>query len=215
MRAVLILAAGLLAAASSANAADHWVDVHLSTLGVGGEIGDKVSSHFNLRAAANAFNYNYHTTSDGIAYTGKLKLGQLGAQVDYKFTENSPFYLTAGLFANSNKVTASATPTGPTQVGLATYTPAQIGTLSAAGKFKSSAPYLGLGWRWGAGAVDFNLEAGAYFQGKPTVTMSATGQLATNPGFQADEERERQDLQNTLNDLSTYPVVTAGIGFKF
>lgn len=215
MRAVLILTAGLTAAASSAQAADHWVDAHISTLGLGAEVGSKFTPHLSGRLAANAFNYNYDTTSDGIAYTGKLKLGQLGAQVDYHITENSPFYLTAGLFANSNKVNASATPSGPTQVGLATYTPAQIGTLNADGKFKSSAPYLGLGWRWGAGTVDFNLEAGAYFQGKPTVTMAATGLLASQSSFQADLERERQDLQDTLDDLKTYPVVTFGVGYKF
>ncbi|HVZ30090.1 MAG TPA: hypothetical protein VG839_06820 [Asticcacaulis sp.] len=220
MRAVLIVTAGLLATAPAAHAApaaqaDHWVDAHVSTLGVGGEFGSKVSPHFSLRAAANAFNYNYDTTSDNIQYTGKLKLGQLGGQVDYRFADANPFYLTAGLFANSNKITASATPASSTQVGLTTYTPAQIGTINADGKYKSSAPYLGLGWRWGAGTVDFNFEAGAYFQGKPTVTMSATGLLASQPGFQADLERERQDLQNTLNDLATYPVVTFGVGYKF
>ncbi len=215
MRAVLIMAAGLLAAASSVHAADGWVDGHISTLGLGGEVGTKFTPHISGRIAANAFNYNYDTTSDGISYTGKLKLGQLGAQVDYRVSERGPFYLTAGLYANSNKVNASATPSGPTQVGLTTYTPAQIGTLNAEGKFKSSAPYLGLGWRWGAGVVDFNLEAGAYFQGKPTVTMTSTGLLASNTAYQADLERERQDLQNTLDDLKTYPVVTFGIGYKF
>ncbi len=196
-------------------AGPSYVDARLSTLGLGAEFGYKASPHWTLRAQANAFDYDYDTTADQIKYNGKLKLGSFGLLADYHFTENSPFYVSAGLYANGNKINATADPAAQTDIGGLPFTPEQIGTLSARAKFKSTAPYLGLGFRWGAGPVSLNLEAGAYFQGSPTVTLTSNGTLASQPVYQQALERERQDLQNDVDDLKTYPVVAASIGYKF
>lgn len=209
----VVLALSLPAAAWAAGPEEF--NGRISTLGAGLELGYKISKHVSVRGLINAYDYDYHTTSDNIAYRGKLKLGSVGAQVDYRFVEDSPFYLTAGLYANDNKIDATATPTTTTTIGGLPYTPAQIGTLTGNAKFKSSAPYLGLGWRWGVGHVDFNVEAGAYFQGKPTVTLTSNGTLANDPTYQSALNRERQDLQSDLDDLKTYPVVALGVGYKF
>jgi len=189
--------------------------VRLSTLGVGAEFGYRVAPNWSVRVLANGFNQNYHTSSDDIDYRGKLKLGSFGVQADYHFSETNPFYLTAGLYANGNKIDATATPTTTTDVGGVPFTPQQIGTITGRAKYKSTAPYLGLGWRWNTGAVSWNLEAGAYFQGKPNVTLTSNGTYASNPSYQAALEQERKDLADDLDDLKTWPVVAFGVGYHF
>ena len=189
--------------------------VRLSTLGVGAEFGYRLSPNWSIRAIANGYNQNYHTSSDDIDYRGKLKLGSFGVQADYHLSETNPFYLTAGLYANGNKIDATATPTSNTDIGGVPFTPQQIGTLTGRAKYKSTAPYLGLGWRWNTGAVSWNLEAGAYFQGKPNVTLTSNGTYASDPTYQQALEQERQNLKKDLDDLQTWPVVAFGVGYHF
>ena len=139
----------------------------------------------------------------------------MGGQIDWHPIAHGPLYLTAGLYSNGNKINAVANPAGTVNIGGLPFTQAEVGNLYAHGKFKSTAPYLGIGGRWGAGPVDFTLEAGAYFQGKANVTLTNDGIFASNPTFQTQLEIERQDLQRNLNDFSTYPVVALGVGYHF
>jgi len=217
MRRVVLLAIPLAIFTPAAAQAEgpEVAGVRLSTLGVGAEFGYRVAPNWSLRAIANGYNQNYHTTSDNIDYRGKLKLGSFGVQADYHFSDTNPFYLTAGLYANGNKIDATATPTTTTNIGGVPFTPQQIGTLTGRAKYKSTAPYLGLGWRWNTGAVSWNLEAGAYFQGKPNVTLTSNGTYASDPQYQAALEQERQNLKNDLDDLKTWPVVAFGVGYHF
>lgn len=212
---IAIAAAAVMLPAVAVAAEPDFAGVRVSTLGVGAEFGVKLNDHFTVRALANGYNYNYDTTTDDIHYDGKLKLGSFGAQVDYRFIADSPLYVTAGLYANDNKVRAHARPTQDTRVGGVVFTPTQIGTLTTDAKFKDTAPYLGIGARWPVGVVEINLEAGAYFQGKPKVTLTSDGTYADNSTYQDALERERQSLQKDADDFSTYPVVALGLRYKF
>lgn len=215
-RAPIIATALTLLTPLAAHAAGpEVVGGRISTLGVGAEFGYRVTPNWSIRAIANGYNQNYHTSSDDIDYRGKLKLGSFGVQADYHLSETNPFYLTAGIYANGNKIDATATPTTTTDVGGVPFTPQQIGTITGRAKYKSTAPYLGLGWRWNTGAVSWNLEAGAYFQGKPNVTLTSNGTYASDPNYQAALEQERKDLADDLSDLKTYPVVALGVGYHF
>ena len=220
MRKILILAAAtavvLPLAPLAAHAADGpFVGVRASTLGAGLEIGDNISPYWDVRLIGNGFDYSANRTVDDIRYDGKLKMGSLGVQADWHPIANGPLYLTAGLYANDNKVNANANPTTTTTIGILPFTPAEIGTISGRAKFNSTAPYLGIGGRWGVGPIDISLEAGAYFQGKATVTLTNNGIFASDPTFQAQLATERQNLQHNLNDFSTFPVVALGVGYRF
>ena len=201
---------------AAAHAQNVEVGVRASTLGAGLEVGGKLNSHLRLRGLINGWDVNHDNTTDNIHYDGKLKLASAGAQLDYYPSENGGFYVTAGLYGNSNKVRETATPTNNTRIGSVTYTPAEIGTLSAHGRFKHTAPYLGLGWDFGStGPVYVNLEAGAYFQGHPHVTLTSNGSLAGNPAYQDQLEQERQKLEHDIDDAKTWPVVSLGVRYQF
>jgi hypothetical protein len=214
---LIIAAAAVLAVAcpAAAFAQDTFVGARISTLGAGAELGYDVNDRFTVRALANGLNINHDTESSDIDYSGKLKLSSFGVQGDFRFTPDGPLYVTAGVYANNNKVHATATPSGNTEVGGTTYTPQQIGTLTADGKFGGTAPYLGIGGRWGMGAMEFTAEAGAFFQGKPKVTLTSNGTYSSNPAYQSSLEQERQDLQDDLDDLKTWPVVALGLRYTF
>jgi hypothetical protein len=200
----------------AAHAADGpFVDARISTLGLGVDVGTHVNSNWDVRLLANGFDYNANRSVDQINYRGKLKMASFGVQTDWHPIAGGPLYLTGGLYANGNKINATATPTATTTIGSVPFTPAQIGTLAAHGKFGGTAPYLGIGGRWGTGPVDFTLEAGAYFQGKARVTLTNNGAYANDPTFQAQLAVEQQKLQHNLNDFSTYPVVALGVGYHF
>ena len=225
MRKLVILSSTVLAAAafiplaalpSQALAADGpFVDARISTLGAGLDLGTHLSPNWDVRLLVNGFNYNANRTVDDIRYDGKLKMASWGAQFDWHPIAHGPLYLTAGLYSNGNKINAVASPSGTVDIGGVPFTSAEVGNLYAHGKFKSTAPYLGIGGRWGAGPIDFTAEAGAYFQGKANVTLTNDGAFAGNSTFQAQLEIERQNLQHNLNDFSTYPVVALGIGYHF
>ena len=218
MRKILPLA--VLASAAfvplAAHAADGpFVGARISTLGAGFEVGTHLSSNWDVRLLVNGFDYNANRTVDDIRYDGKLKMASWGGQVDWHPVAHGPLYLTAGLYSNGNKINAVANPSGTVDIGGVPFTQAQVGNLYAHGKFKSTAPYLGIGGRWGAGPVDITLEAGAYFQGKANVTLTNDGVFASNSTFQTQLEVERRDLERNLNDFSTYPVVALGVGYHF
>jgi len=217
MRILLVftIATGLLACGSAQAADGAFVGAKVSTLGVGGEFGVNLNSHWTVRALINGYDWRYNTTSDDIHYDGKLNLSSWGGQVDYHFFANGPLYVTAGYYKNGNKINATARPTQDTEIGGMVFTPQQIGTLTARGRFKDSAPYLGVGATWPVGHMAINLEAGAYFQGRSHVTLTSDGTYAGNPTYQNALETERQDLQKDVDDFRTYPVVNLGLRYVF
>ena len=216
----LFIVAGLLGAVAvapvSAQAVEpDFVGVRAGTLGAGAEFGLKLSPHFTARAIANGANFGYDDTSDDIRYDGDLKLASYGVQLDYRFSETGPLYVTAGVYKNDNKIVATGRANGTVTVGGVPLTESQVGTLNGRATFDDAVPYLGIGARWPVGVVEINLEAGAYFQGRPSVTLTSDSIYANLPDVQAALETERQSLQDDISDFKTYPVVELGLRYKF
>jgi len=209
------IAAALCLCGQAQAAEGVFAGARVSTLGVGGEFGVDLNSHWTARALVNGYDWDYKTTNDDIRYNGKLNLASWGGQIDYRFVADGPLYVTAGLYSNDNKIHATARPTSTTDIGGVPFTPEQIGTLTARGKFSDTAPYLGIGARWPIGPMQISLEAGAYFQGRAHVALTSDGTYAGDPAYQAALEKERRDLQNDVDDYKTYPVVALGLRYGF
>jgi hypothetical protein len=83
---------------------------------------------------------------------------------------------------------------------------------------KGMAPYIGIGWgnligrgrRWG-----FYTDLGVAFADSPDVVLRANGTMAADPTFQADLAKEARDIQDDLDDLEVYPVISVGLYFRF
>jgi hypothetical protein len=191
-----------------------WVGLRGGTNGLGGEVAVRIIPTVVVRGIAQGYDFNYDQTISGIAYNGKMELGSIGAQVDFR-PPIVPFYATAGIYSNNNQFDFTATPTGSVNVGSATYQGSQVGTLTSKATFEDVAYYGGVGLKLGLGPIEAALEGGIYYQGDPNVIFTASGPLATNPAFLADLEREKAKIVDELDKAKYWPMITLHARWKF
>ncbi len=192
------------------------VGVTGGSLGVGPEVGVRISPTIGVRASASFLEINHDFGIDDIDYHGKAKLESYGAVVDlYPFS--SGFRISGGARIDKNRVHVVSTPTSPVTVGDATFTPAQIGTLSGEVDAEEFAPTVTVGYAGGlTKGLKFGVDAGVMFQGKPEVhNLAATGSLATNPTFIAELEKERVKINDKVDDYKFYPIVQLSVFYAF
>ena len=215
--AAFAIAASFLLFAVPAAAADpsegrFRVGITGGTLGVGPEIGYRLSERFGVRANLTFLSVHHGFDSDDVDYRGKVKLGSGGAMIDlYPFSGG--FFVSGGARINGNKARARGTPDDITEIGDNDYTPAQIGTLRARAETKDFAPQLTMGYSGGLHpGFSFGFEAGALFQGRvriPTLTASGGGVLASDLAI------ERDSLRDDVDDFKAYPIVQLRIAYRF
>ncbi|RYF23044.1 MAG: hypothetical protein EOO77_02915 [Oxalobacteraceae bacterium] len=208
------------AAAQNASPVDErlGLDVGLTvgTLGIGPELGFRVSDHIGVRGNATFLGINGNYDSDDIRYDGKIKLKSFGAMLDI-YPMGGHFRISGGARVNKSDVRLDAVPTQNVEVGDDVYTPTQIGTLRGRAEVKKFAPALTLGWSGSnRKGFMFGFDAGVLFQGSIKVReFTASGGLSADPTFRADLEEERQSLQDDVNDYKIYPIVQLSVGYRF
>lgn len=207
-----------LAQINIANANDNfWFGVKAGTLGYGAEVSWRPIEWLDLRAGGNFLDYDDSGAQAGINYDATLSLNTYYLTGNFRFPL-SPFRLTAGAFANNNEVRMASQEMSGYPIGDndTPYLPAEVGTLRSVTTFDGVAPYVGAGFDFDLfDRVGLSLDFGVLWQGDPMVSMTATGLLAQDPGFLADLEVERQQLENEMEDLKAYPVVSIGFNFNF
>ena len=216
-KAIVLLAALTLSSTSTAND-DFWVGLKAGTLGYGAEVSWRPLGWLDVRAGANSFDYDDSGSQAGVNYDAILALDTFYLTGNFRFPL-SPFRVTAGAFSNNNEVrmVSQAMPSyelGGTQG----YLPAEVGTLQSVTNFDSTSPYLGAGFDFSLmDRLGLSLDFGVLWQGEPVVSLTSDGALAliNDPGFLADLENERQELEDELKDMKAYPVISIGFNFNF
>jgi hypothetical protein len=163
----------------------------VSPLGIQLQTATNLSSHFNLRATGNLFNYSTTFTVSGISAAAKLNLASAGASLDiYPF--HSGFRVSPGvLFHNQNQVTAAASVPGGTSFTLngQTFYSANANAVTGATPVNGSAALnlntnkiaMSITTGWGnmiprkGGHFSFPFEIGAAFIGVPTLNVNLGG----------------------------------------
>ena len=192
----------------------------VSTLGGGLEVAKGLSPRFGLRGGFNYFTYQYDATEDDVAYELDLELKSFGVFADFHPFKGS-FRISGGLLLNGNGLSGKAKPSGSFDIGNQTYTAADINSINLDVSYNTLAPYLGVGWdttfgdheHWG-----FTFDVGLIYSGAAGVSLSVSDNLLT-PADKSDLETQRQkeqnDLQDELNNLEWWPVLSAGIVYQF
>lgn len=161
------------------------------------------------------FGYGRDVTKGDIAYDFDLKLRSFSLLMDVHPIPLMGFRLSGGVILNNNRVDMTAVPQGTYEIGGQTYSGAQVGQLLGEMTFRKAAPYVGLGWGNAANSrIGFAFDLGVAFQGTPDVALDATGPIAQDPNFQADLQREEQNIQDDVKIFKYYPVVSIGLSFK-
>ena len=203
--------------ASGAANADLGVGIKGGTLGFGLEGRWRPIPWLDMRIGINHFDYDNTGTQAGIDYDATLPLDTLYLTGNFRFPL-SPFRITVGAFSNGNELQMSSQDTGGADfdIGGATYSSSDVGTLKSVTSFANTAPYLGVGFDFEIfGKAGINLDFGVLWQGSPTVTMEADGLAANVPAFQDALELERLELENTVSDYKAWPVISLGVVYNF
>lgn len=211
--ATLVLAT---ATVCSAHAADgrYSLGAGVTTLGYGVDGNVRLSDRFSATASWSTFKIDGDVDTDEVAYNGELNSDNATLVLNWHPFAGS-FHVSAGLVAGDLQAVVTGTPAagGSYTFNGVNYSAEQIGQLRGKVVLKDNvAPYAGIGWRSQRQGLGGYAQIGV-IAAKTGVALAATGMLA-DPVLAADLEAERQSLEREV-DLSLYPVVGAGLVWRF
>jgi hypothetical protein len=214
-----VLLLGLVMAGSASADDNLWLGFKAGTLGLGLEATWRPIPWFDIRAGANAYDYDDEGSQAGVNYSATLHLETYYATMNFRFPL-SPFRVTAGAYSNGNELQMLSTDSPSFDIGPDTYNQAQVGTLRSTTFFEDVAPYLGFGFDFNVfGKVGLNVDLGVLWQGEPSVTLTSDGTAATDPiigpTFLAALETERLELEAEFEDYKAFPVLSLGFSVNF
>jgi hypothetical protein len=201
-----------------ADPADIALGVKASTLGLGAEATAGLLPALNLRAGVNAFSVDFEVNTSDIDYDLEADLLSFPVVLDLHPFKDSGFRFSAGVLINKNKADAEGASQSSYTIGGTDYTAAELGTLTGKIDYNDLAPYVGIGWGNAVGKNkqwSFSCDFGVVFQGEPNIDLVANGTLASDPTFQTNLAKEKQELKDELDDYKYYPVISLGITYKF
>lgn len=187
---------------------------HVGTLGVGGDVGVLLTNRIGLRAGRNYFPFDIDFSASDVDFTLDLPSPQSMVLADLFLVGG--LRASGGVLLSGDDVGLTGDFGGSVDLGGTTYTAAEVGTLRGAIVNKDVAPYAGIGYGKVAGQrLGFLLDLGIAFQGNPRVSFAADGLASLLPSFQADLERERQEVENDIHIFRYYPVFSLGLTIGF
>lgn len=211
------------------------VGIKLSTYGPGAEAAVRVTHRTNLRAGFNMIEYSRGYSKDGINYNGQLNFRTFEAHYDvFPFAGN--FHISPGVLVYGvDPITATAMVPGNQSftLGGTTYYSDPADPIHGNGKikFNQASPTVTVGWgnlvsRKEGHHFSFPFEVGVAFQGAPKASLALAGtacdstflicrNAATDATIQSNLVSEQNKVNNSMSFFKVYPIISAGIGYKF
>ncbi|EDY81583.1 outer membrane insertion C-terminal signal domain protein [Verrucomicrobiia bacterium DG1235] len=187
--------------------------------GFGGSLWVTVSDQFVVNMAMGGADQSADYTTGGVDYTGSVDLANSLAVLEWH-PSGGRFHLSAGMVLADNAVQVVGRPLEGTTYELdgVLYPATLVGSITGDVEWEESiAPYLGLGFSkrtrgqgWGA---YFN--AGVMYSGSAAAVLEATGLIAEEPEFLSHLRVEERELNEELDKFELYPVVRAGLMYRF
>lgn len=221
MRAVRILALSLAATAIAAISLAQGVALaaKVGTTGVGADLTVGLARSLNLRVGAQTWTRSETRTEQQIEYDAELKLVSAGLLLDVH-PGGRGFRISGGAIVNGNAVTAVSSEDAVYTINGVQYPVGLVGRLRGRVDTNDVAPYLGIGWGNAVapgGPWRFALDVGAFYQGKPKVSLTAHPIIPVllPARFERDLEAERQKVEDDLSGYTVYPVIALGVSYRF
>jgi len=192
--------------------------LNLGTPGVGVEAQLSLGPVFVLRGGLDTLGVQFDQSYSDVDYTGRFDFDTVSAFVDLHPFANA-FLISGGVYVGDRTIDLNTTPDAPVELGGATFTPAQVGTLSGRIKLSDTAPFLGLGYddsfyrdrRWGFRGI-----VGVAYSAEPQVALDSTGgTLSNDPTLRARLDQEAADIREDARDRGLFPVVQLGATVRF
>lgn len=217
-----------------------WAIVpEISTLGLGGHVVKRITPNLNAKLGVNNFGRDINVNETEYDYKGNLNLFNVSTLVDYQPFKNVGLRLSSGLVFGNNNIQGTADVServanelGTVEIGgqdidirdLNIENLASIDTDIEINEGVS--PYLGIG---GGNAVKpgkgfgFWWDLGVVFSGSPNAEVTSNfstdipAELREEVVAAADEalKDEEKDLNEALDIMGIYPVLSFGLSYQF
>lgn len=210
--------------AAGAQAQGVALGVKAGTTGVGVEGYYQISTMLNVRAHYSRYSTTFTQDTGGdnsLEFDMDTDLGMSALMLDF-YPFSGSFHLSAGYANNNTGFAGLAKPSGGNYtIDGQQYSAAQVGDVRGELTFKSSAPYVGLGWGNPVdddGGLGLNFELGAILQGAPQAGITTSKKLS-DPAAQAQLDQHIQQeitsFEDDTNSFKAWPVVAFGITYSF
>jgi hypothetical protein len=222
---------------------DPWLFAHygagvfISPLGLGVGAATTITSSTNLRLSGNFFTYSLNESIDGVAFTGNADFHSVQGSIDW-FPWHGRFHVSPGvLFYNQNQVSAvGSVPAGDSfTLNDTTYYSGSADPVHGNGtvNFRKTAPMLTVGWgnwipRRREKHLSFPFEVGFAYTGDPRIKLNLAGVVCdapsdnvdcraidSDPTVQQNINEQIKKVQNDLNLIRFYPIISGGVAYKF
>ncbi|MGD2131395.1 MAG: hypothetical protein PVI23_01295 [Maricaulaceae bacterium] len=214
----LVTAAAAVFFTPAASAQDFAAGIGVGTAGLEAQAAFSVNDRLSLRASGNYLDVDRSENFDDVDYDAVLEASTVAGFVDLRPFANA-FTLTGGAYLGSREASLTGTPTTPVEIGGTTFTPTEVGSLVGGIDLGEFAPFVGLGFDntftrsspWG-----LRLNAGVAVGQEPDVTLqSVGGTLTGDPTLNAELAAEAENISDDADVLRYYPVVSAGVTWRF
>lgn len=152
-------------------------------------------------------------TDNGVSYEATLKASRAGVFADW-FPFGGGFRLVGGVTANDMKVDINSTGSGTATINGKPVSMAG-NYFNVRAKFPTATPYLGIGYGHQAGSkgLGFYFDLGVMVG---TFTADVETNLVGQAGItQADVDKQKQDMNDSLAGLKMIPSVSLGLRYNF
>jgi len=203
-------------------AKEHDLSVSAGTTGFALHVATPLNAGLSLRLGASLLDHDKSEHTRSVDYDFQLKLRTFDMLLDYYPTDRG-FRLTGGLMFNGNRIDAAGLPnaSGSYVINNRRYSASEAGRLDGRIDFRNLAPYLGVGWGKGPQAEKgwgVALDVGAMMQGRPRVSLATSGCTLPQPmcaQLAEDVSVERANLSDKVDNFRVYPVIRAGVSYRF
>ena len=188
----------------------------------------KITPQFNARVGINGFGLGFDLEDTDATYESDLNLFNVSTLADYHPIKNSGLRLSGGLIFSNNNVEGTATPTlngeeATITIGDESFNANELVSVDADVDITNSvSPYVGLGWGnpvSGNKGLGFWANLGVVFGGSPEVniTPNTAENISSDVQQEIDEAvaRETEELEDDIDFINVYPVVTLGLSYQF
>jgi len=192
------------------------------TLGLGLDLSYAFNRTFVLRTSLNGFSlYKKNLKYEEKEFETQGTLNDTGLLIDMHPWQNA-FFFSWGAYKSKSKINLKYEPKSDNiKIGNHKYPAMQIGDVLTSIKLKREVnPYIGFGYnsmdkdsRW-----NFILDIGVIYIDTPKATINAyasKGFEALQPVLNNESKIESKDLNNKIKKYKLFPVISAGVGYKF
>ena len=185
---------------------------HVGTMGAGIDAAISPARGIGLRAGANIMPVEINGTFSDVDFSVELQSPQMTAMID--LYPVGGFRLSGGFRYSSSNIVLTGDVAQSVDLGGTSY---NLDSLAGTIVTPDIAPYVGIGFgnpaKRGLGIF---IDVGVAYQGAPDLELDAFGNATTLPGFAADLEEERLDIEDTLGTyFRFYPVISLGLSIGF